>query len=138
MRIEQQKQIEFTERTREQRNLVSQHDQKIAKLRHDLKDIQSSGGRSADAVLSKMDQEHKMNKYLATENLPKQVKEAHAKVDDFSRVLHEPALNNAELHSLEQEISGLHDQVARLAEKRMEKSKYDIAIVLFCQDFWKR
>jgi intraflagellar transport protein 81 len=122
--MEQQKQIEITERTREQRSLVSQFDQTISKLRQNLKEIQSSGGRSADAVLSKMEQEHKMNKYLATENLPKQVMEAHSKVDDFSRVLHEPAMNDSELHALEMEITNMSEQVALLAEKRMERSKY--------------
>lgn len=126
--MEQQKQIEITERTREQRNLVSQFDNTIAKLRQNLKEIRSSGGRSADAVLTKMDQEHKMNKYLATENLPKQLMDAHSKMDDFSRVLHEPALNDTEIDVLEKDIKLMNDEVVILAEKRMERTKYEIAI----------
>lgn len=72
LRMEQQKQIDINERITEQRGLVSQLESHLVKLGQDLKDTQSTiGGRTAEAVLGKMEQEHKMNKYLATENLPK-------------------------------------------------------------------
>lgn len=64
--------MEITERTKEQRALIQQCDAKILKLRQSLKETQSAiGDKSSDVVLAKMEQEHKMNKYLATENLPK-------------------------------------------------------------------
>lgn len=45
------------------------------------------------------------------------------KVHDFSNVLHEPALSDSDLRSLETEIKLMNEEVARLAEKRMEKTR---------------
>lgn len=88
-----------------------------------------------------------MNKYLATENLPKVVKKLihlimhtfsenpdfilssqqydniQTKIKDLTKVLSEPALSDRDLKPLEAEIKALAEDNARLNEKKMEKQK---------------
>ncbi|KAJ3222648.1 Intraflagellar transport protein 81 [Clydaea vesicula] len=124
LRLAQNNQLEITDRIKEQKNLVQQGEQKILKLNQNLKEtLAALGGKSAELILSKMEQEHKMNKYLAMENLPKQIGEIQQKVDDYNRVLREPTLKDSDVKSLELEVKNLNDEIVKLAETRMEKSK---------------
>lgn len=71
LRLEQQKQIDLAEKIQEQRAASLAADTEIANLKKELKEVQALAGQSPEAVYEKMMQEHKMNKYLATENLVK-------------------------------------------------------------------
>ncbi|KAJ3287387.1 Intraflagellar transport protein 81, partial [Borealophlyctis nickersoniae] len=135
LRIEQQNEAQIAERIKEQRNQVAQADRKLAAAQQTLKDVRATISPSGpDVLFSKLDEDVKMNKYLATENLPKQIEDAKQHLRELTQVLSEPAMSDRDLRGLEGEIKELNEVIAKLAEKRLLKSTTgDDKLALFRQ-----
>ncbi|KAJ3112045.1 Intraflagellar transport protein 81 [Phlyctochytrium bullatum] len=81
-----------------------------------------------------MEEDCKMNKYLALENLPKAIEEAKQSIKDLNKVLGEPHLSEKDFSRLDNEIKELSDVTAKLAEKRLLKNNSgDDKLALFRQ-----
>lgn len=96
LRQEQYNETTTTERIKEQKNQVAQLEKKLQASQQALKDAQSSFSNAGpETLLSKLQEEAKMNKYLALENLPKNIEETKRQIRDFQknygRCLHERA-----------------------------------------------
>ncbi|KAI8622652.1 hypothetical protein BC830DRAFT_1162737 [Chytriomyces sp. MP71] len=135
LRVEQQLEATMAERIREQRNSVQTADKKYAEAQKQLKEVRNaitSGG--AEGLLAKMQEECKMNKYLATENLPKQIEETKQRIRDLKRVILEPPLKEADFDAMDEEVKMLNAETARLAEKKLLKANSgDDKLALFRQ-----
>ncbi|KAJ3385440.1 Intraflagellar transport protein 81 [Entophlyctis sp. JEL0112] len=135
LRVEQQTEATLVERIREQRNAVQAADKKYSaaqQLLKEAKNITISGG--AEALLAKMQEEFKMNKYLATENLPKSISEIKQKISDLKRVISEPPLREVDFEEMDAEIRTLNAETAKLAEQKLLKANSgDDKLALFRQ-----
>ncbi|KAI9334153.1 hypothetical protein BDR26DRAFT_840018 [Obelidium mucronatum] len=135
LRTEQQAESNLSERIREQRNAVQNADKKYAAAQQTLKEVRNtsmSGG--AEALLAKIQEECKMNKYLAKENLPKSMEETKQRIRDLKRVISEPPLREADFENMDNEIKELNAETAKLAEKKLLKSNSgDDKLALFRQ-----
>ncbi|KAJ3014255.1 UNVERIFIED_CONTAM: Intraflagellar transport protein 81 [Siphonaria sp. JEL0065] len=135
LRIEQQSEANLLERIREQRNAVQNADKKYAAAQQTLKEVRNtsmSGG--AEALLAKMQEECKMNKYLAKENLPKSMEETKQRIRDLKRVISEPPLREVDFDKMDNEIKELNNETAKLAEKKLLKANSgDDKLALFRQ-----
>ncbi|KAI9105390.1 hypothetical protein DFS34DRAFT_599192 [Phlyctochytrium arcticum] len=122
LRNEQQNSIHINERIKEQRHLISLADTRYSNALTALKDAKSAiASANPEALLQKLEEDSKMNQYLATENLPKQIEEARQAIRQLKKVLAEPALSDNDLVQQETEIRELNETVARLAEKKLAK-----------------
>ncbi|KAJ3252094.1 Intraflagellar transport protein 81 [Chytriomyces hyalinus] len=138
LRIEQQQEAALADRIREQRNAVQNAEKKYAASQQQLKEARStltSGG--AEGLLAKMQEECKMNKYLASDNLPKSIEETKQRIRDLKRVISEPPLRETDFEKMDEEIKELNAETARLAEKKLLKandnSSGDDKLALFRQ-----
>lgn len=116
LRLEQQKSLEITENKNLQRKLLGEYTSKIEKLGIELTDLQNSILNSND-FLGKVERDHKMNKYLSLENLPKQIKEIQQKLNDFNNVLN----GDSDLRPLETQVKTLNQEIYNLNEIKAEK-----------------
>ncbi|KAI9349273.1 hypothetical protein DFJ73DRAFT_789978 [Zopfochytrium polystomum] len=135
LRLEQQTEATVIERIREQRNLIATAEKKLSTAQQTLKDARTSLATAGpDALFAKMEEECKMNKYLATENLPKAIEDAKLKVRDLNKVILEPPLSESDFQRIEAEIKALNEETAKLAEKRLLKNNSgDDKLALFRQ-----
>ncbi|TPX60824.1 hypothetical protein PhCBS80983_g01510 [Powellomyces hirtus] len=135
LRLEQQNETEMAERIKEQRHQTLQAENRYTAALQELKDARSaiaSGG--PDALYIKMEEDNKMNKYLASENLPKQLDDAQQHLRELKKVLAEPAMGMQDLAALESQIRELNEGIAKLAEQRLAKTtKGDDKLALFRQ-----
>ncbi|KAJ3072165.1 Intraflagellar transport protein 81 [Podochytrium sp. JEL0797] len=123
LRMEQQADANISERIREQKAAVQNADKKYAAVQQVLKEARNtamSGG--AESLLAKMQEECKMNKYLATTNLPQTMNETKQRIRDLKRVINEPALREVDFENMDQEVKMLNEETVRLAEKKLLKA----------------
>ncbi|KAL2920089.1 hypothetical protein HK105_200155 [Polyrhizophydium stewartii] len=136
LRTEQQNEAMLAERIREQRSQVAQSDKKLNTSLQALKEAKASlAASSPDAFFAKMQEENRMNKFLAETNLPKVLEETRQKIRDLSSILAEPAMGEADLAAIEKEITEMNHVIAQLAERKMAKSNStgDANLALFRQ-----
>ncbi|KAJ3020677.1 Intraflagellar transport protein 81 [Thoreauomyces humboldtii] len=147
LRLEQHNEAQIAERIKEQKHQTLQAENRYTAVLQELKDAKSaiaSGG--PEALYAKMEEDNKMNRYLALENLPKactghglcryyaQIEEAQQHIRQLKKVLGEPALSPKELTELEAKINSLNESIAKLAEDRLAKTtKGDDKLALFRQ-----
>ncbi|KAI8590958.1 hypothetical protein BDZ88DRAFT_412911 [Geranomyces variabilis] len=135
LRLEQENETQMAERIKEQKNQTAQAENRYTAALQELKDARAaiaSGG--PDALYAKMEEDNKMNRYLCTENLPKQLEESKLHLRELKRVLAEPAMGMQDLGALESEIRQLNEDIAKLAEQRLAKTtKGDDKLALFRQ-----
>ncbi|KAI8825704.1 uncharacterized protein EV422DRAFT_563535 [Fimicolochytrium jonesii] len=135
LRVEQQEDYQIAERIKEQRSQIQQAESRLAQAQQELRDARNAGASGGpEALFAKMEEDNKMNKYLATENLPKQLEDARQHYQQLQKVLTEPTLGPHELGELESEIKNLNETIAKLAEQRLAKTtKGDDKLSLFRQ-----
>ncbi|KAJ3103095.1 Intraflagellar transport protein 81 [Phlyctochytrium planicorne] len=135
LRLEQQEEISISDRIREQKNAVLLAEKKYSMAQTELRDVRNTvSSAGPDALFAKMEEDCKMNKYLATENLPKAIEDAKQNIRDLNKVLNEPPLMESDFLRLDAEIKELSDVTAKLAEKRLIKNNSgDDKLALFRQ-----
>ncbi|KAI8916880.1 hypothetical protein BC831DRAFT_485830 [Entophlyctis helioformis] len=135
LRMEQQNEAALADRIRDQRLQVASADKKLNLALQALKDAKANlVSSSPDAFFAKMQEENKMNRFLAEDNLPKSVEETRQKLRDLGSILAEPAMSENDLATIEKEITETNQLIAQLAEKKMAKSNTsDANLALFRQ-----
>ncbi|KAI8852858.1 hypothetical protein BC829DRAFT_487295 [Chytridium lagenaria] len=118
LRLEQQEELSIAERIREQKSAVVLAEKKYAAAQQELREARNTlTVAGPDALFAKMEEDCKMNKYLALEESSKK-----------------PHLSPGEFARLDQEIKELSDVTAKLAEKRLIKNNSgDDKLALFRQ-----
>jgi hypothetical protein len=73
-----------------------------------------------DAVFSKMEEEHRMNRFLAAENVPKQISDLEAKHKGLQDILAKGTITEEEMKNMESEIQSLNEVNVQLTEQRLK------------------
>ncbi|KAI9017177.1 hypothetical protein BC832DRAFT_596490 [Gaertneriomyces semiglobifer] len=135
LRREQQNESSIAERIKDQRSQSQQAEINYNNALQALRDAKlATASAGPDVLFSKMEEDNRMNKYLATENLPKQIEEVRQQIRQRRRVITEPAISESDLRDLEAEIKQLNEEVARIAERKLTKtSGVDDKLALFRQ-----
>ncbi|KAI9209448.1 uncharacterized protein BJ171DRAFT_564624 [Polychytrium aggregatum] len=123
LRLEQKSEITISDKIKEQKSQIAIHEKKIQAMQQKLKEVQSLySGAGADVIFGKMQEETKMNKYLATENLPKGIEETKKQIAEVVQLMSHSVVSETDMRPLEAEIKELNEQIAKLAEKRLLKN----------------
>ncbi|KAI8905563.1 hypothetical protein EDD86DRAFT_211793 [Gorgonomyces haynaldii] len=135
LRLQQSKEMDLLERLREQRLQLQESDkraQKVSELLKEVKHIVSSS--TPESLFTKIEEENKMNRFLALETLPKRREAMVNKIKDLTFILSEPAMSEKDLAKIETEIANLNKSSAALAEEKMKQSASgDANLALFRQ-----
>ncbi|KAJ1341884.1 hypothetical protein BSLG_003537 [Batrachochytrium salamandrivorans] len=135
LRTEMKTEAEISDRIKEQRLQVTNADKNLSKALQELKETKANlVSSSPEAFFAKMQEENKMNRFLAEESLPKALEETRQKVTHLSSILAEPAMNESDLAAIEKEILESNHIIVQLAERKMAKSSTtDANLALFRQ-----
>ena len=124
LRSEQQRETELNDKIQDQKRQVSLADKKLNFTLQSLKDVKAMMASSTpEAFFSKMEEDNRMNRFLANENMPKMLEEAKNRVTDLKKILSQPAMTDRDLTALEDEINQTNLVIAQLAERKMSASK---------------
>jgi intraflagellar transport protein 81 len=121
LRAEQQKAQDLEVRLKDQKLQIQQVERKLQSTSQSLKVIQNGMVTATpDSVFSKMEEENRMNRFLAKENLPKQLKELEEKLKGLNSIAESNAISEEELKKMETEILALNEQNAQLSEQKLK------------------
>lgn len=123
LRLEQKLEMDLIDRTREQNAQVQRADLKLEKTKNALKDFKAIlASSSPDAFFTKMEEECRMNRYLAEETIPKQHESLQNRLKDLSLLYSESTISESEIVTLESELAQLNASTLVLAEKKLKLS----------------
>jgi intraflagellar transport protein 81 len=109
---------------KEQNEQLKIAEKKLIEVRKSLKQVQSANATSnADLLWQRMEEETKMNRFIATENLPKAINDKQKNIDNITRILTETSTSESDLQVSEMEIRDLNEAIAKLAEKKLTKNR---------------
>ncbi|XP_071950346.1 intraflagellar transport protein 81 homolog isoform X2 [Antedon mediterranea] len=134
-RLEQEKQAEQGQQKLEQRNQLHQSEQRYKRIQQQLRDLkQATVGSTPEGLIQKLDEENKVNAYLCQDKLPKEIENKRKACRDLEKVVHEPAMGQADLDDLYGQIKDLNSEINGLIEKRMMRNDpLDDKVSLFRQ-----
>lgn len=122
-RKEQEKEASLVQQKQEQKNQLHHAEQRLQRMKHQLKDLkQSTVGVSAGDLVKKLDEENKVNAYMCEEKLPKDVESLRKACRDLEKVVNEPAMGQADLEEIQSQIKAMNSEVNGLIEKRMMRN----------------
>ncbi|XP_033126976.1 intraflagellar transport protein 81 homolog [Anneissia japonica] len=134
-RLEQERQGQQAQQKLDQRNQLQQAEQRYKRIQQQLRDLkQSTVGSTPEGLIQKLDEENKVNAYLCQDKLPKEIENKRKACKDLERVVHEPAMGQADLDVLLGKIKNLNMEINGLIEKRMMRNDpLDDKVSLFRQ-----
>nr|XP_054771466.1 intraflagellar transport protein 81 homolog [Lytechinus pictus]XP_054771500.1 intraflagellar transport protein 81 homolog isoform X1 [Lytechinus pictus] len=119
-RKEQEREASLAQQRQEQKNQLHHAEQRLQRMKQQLKDLkQSTVGVSADDLVKKLDEENKVNAYMCEEKLPKDLENLRKACQDLERVVNEPAMGQGDLEEIQNQIKAVNSEVNGLIEKRM-------------------
>ncbi|XP_063967113.1 intraflagellar transport protein 81 homolog [Lytechinus pictus] len=119
-RKEQEREASLAQQRQEQKNQLHHAEQRLQRMKQQLKDLkQSTVGVSADDLVKKLDEENKVNAYMCEEKLPKDLENLRKACQDLERVVNEPAMGQGDLEEIQNQIKAVNAEVNGLIEKRM-------------------
>ncbi|XP_071480218.1 intraflagellar transport protein 81 homolog, partial [Diadema antillarum] len=122
-RKEQERETALTQQKQEQKNQLHHAEQRLQRMKHQLKDLkQSTVGVSAEDLVKKLEEENKVNAYMCEEKLPKDLETLKKACQDLERVVNEPAMGQGDLEEIQNQIKAMNSEVNGLIEKRMMHS----------------
>jgi intraflagellar transport protein 81 len=133
LRRDQEEEDALVEREREQETMMkdvqANHRGILGKL-EEMRQEQAKSG--VQGVVEKLGEETSVNRFLATEKLPKEIAEKEERLRNMRSVLNEYAMSDNDLNRLRSTVRGLEDDVAVLKQKEMDKmSSGDSQIAAF-------
>ncbi|VDL58331.1 unnamed protein product [Hymenolepis diminuta] len=111
LRVERERKAKIAQQLQQQRIMVSGHrnlEDKVVELRQQSNEFQRrSADCNAENLLSRLEEEVKINQYLASEKQPKEINEAKAYLEDLTRIANQPALTYSYLSQLNQKVTSI-------------------------------
>lgn len=134
-RQEQIKDVDLQDKISEQKSLLLGAERKLEMITLTLKQVKENlSSSSAENVFLKIEEECRMNKFLATENLPKSIQVATTRLKDLKEIIKKNGLSDVEIGKIDKEISEANQLNSQLAEKTLKSSKTsDANLALFRQ-----
>ncbi|XP_076807172.1 intraflagellar transport protein 81 homolog [Clavelina lepadiformis] len=119
IRREKERGEDLQGKIQQQRRLMQSAEQRLQRLRQQVTEMKQGGADSSPkALIGRMEEDNRLNRYLADEKLPKEIEACRKMVRDLQKVSMEP-LTQSDLERIEGDISDSTGRVNRLIEKRM-------------------
>ncbi|XP_037537184.1 intraflagellar transport protein 81 homolog isoform X2 [Nematolebias whitei] len=123
LRVEKEKEESLTHQKKEQKNQLFQAEQRLLRLQQQLKDLrQAAADANPESLMKRLEEKIKINSYMVSEKLPKELEGMRCTVQYLQKVSSEPAMGHADLQELEDKIRGVDSQINHLIEKRMMRN----------------
>uniref|UniRef100_A0A3Q3X3K2 Intraflagellar transport protein 81 homolog n=1 Tax=Mola mola TaxID=94237 RepID=A0A3Q3X3K2_MOLML len=123
LRVEKETEEALTHQKQEQRNQLFQAEQRLQRSQQQLKDLQQAAAdASPESLMNRLEEEIKINSYMVSEKLPKELEGMRRTVQFLQKIAAEPAMGQADLQELEDKIKEVDSQINHLIEKRMMRS----------------
>lgn len=124
LRVEKEREEALTHQKQEQKNQLFQAEQRLLRSEQQLKDLrQAAADANPESLMKRLEEEIKINSYMVSEKLPKELEGMRRTVQFLQKVASEPAMGQADLQELEDKIKEADSQINQLIEKRM--MRYD-------------
>ncbi|XP_041642411.1 intraflagellar transport protein 81 homolog [Cheilinus undulatus] len=123
LRVEKEREESLTHQKQEQKNQLFQAEQRLQRSQQQLKDLrQAAADANPESLMKRLEEEIKINSYMVTEKLPKDLQGMRHTVQFLQKVASEPAMGQADIQELEDQIKGVDSQINHLIEKRMMRN----------------
>ncbi|XP_056144491.1 intraflagellar transport protein 81 homolog [Lampris incognitus] len=135
LRVEKEREESLAQQKQEQKNQLFQAEQRLQRSRQQLNDLRKAAAdASPESLMKRLEEEVKINTYMVTEKLPKELDSKRRMVQFLQKVVSKPAMGQAELQELEDNIKEVNTQINQLSEKRMMRNDpMDDKLTLFRQ-----
>ncbi|XP_034452276.1 intraflagellar transport protein 81 homolog [Hippoglossus hippoglossus] len=135
LRVENEREESLTHQKLEQKNQLFQTEQRLQRSQQQLKDLQQAAAdANPESLMKRLEEEIKINSYMVSEKLPKELERMRHTVQYLQKVASEPAMGQADLQELEDKIKDVDSQINQLIEKRMMRNDpMDDKLTLFRQ-----
>ncbi|KAG8011673.1 Intraflagellar transport protein 81-like protein [Nibea albiflora] len=123
LRVEKEREDSLTHQKQEQKNQLFQAEQRLQRLQQQLKDLrQAAADANPESLMKRLEEEIKINSYMVSEKLPKELEGMRRTVQFLHKIASEPAMGQADLQELEDKIKEVDSQINQLIEKRMMRN----------------
>ncbi|XP_033935523.1 intraflagellar transport protein 81 homolog, partial [Pseudochaenichthys georgianus] len=123
LRVEKEREESLTHQKQEQKNQLFQAEQRLQRAKQQLKDLrQAAADANPESLMKRLEEEIKINSYMVSEKLPKELEAMRRSVQYLQKISSEPAMGQANLQELEDKIKEADSQINQLIEKRMMRS----------------
>ncbi|KAK2837703.1 hypothetical protein Q5P01_014915 [Channa striata] len=123
LRVEKEREESLSHQKQEQKNQLFQAEQRLQRSQQQLKDLQKAAAdANPESLIKRLEEEIKINSYMVSEKLPKELEGMRRTVQYLQKVASEPAMGQSDLHELEDKIKEVDSQINQLIEKRMMRN----------------
>nr|CDS28389.2 intraflagellar transport protein 81 [Hymenolepis microstoma] len=135
LRVEREREAKIAHQLQEQRIMMQNLEDKMIEIRQQSNDLQRrSADYNVEKLLGRLEEEVKINQFLATEKQPKEIAETKIYLDDLTRVASHPALTSTYLNQLNQKFCETQEEIGRLIGKHMiENDPFEDKSMIFRQ-----
>ncbi|XP_070689853.1 intraflagellar transport protein 81 homolog [Pempheris klunzingeri] len=123
LRVEKEREESLGHQKQEQKNQLFQAEQRLQRSQQQLKDLrQAATDANPETLMKRLEEEIKINSYMVSEKLPKELEGMRRTVQYLQKIASEPAMGQADLQELEDKIKEVDSQINQLIEKRMMRN----------------
>ncbi|CAG02472.1 unnamed protein product, partial [Tetraodon nigroviridis] len=100
-----------------------QAEQRLQRSQRQLKDLQQAAAdASPESLMKKLEEENKINSYMVSEKLPKELEAMRRRVQYLQKMAAEPAMGQADVQELEDKIKEVDLQINQMIDRRMMRN----------------
>ncbi|CAG5919605.1 unnamed protein product [Menidia menidia] len=138
LRVEKEREESLNHQKQEQKNQLFQAEQRLLRSQQQLKDLRQAAADanperqvisskfrkplSVVGLFKRLEEEIKINSYMVSEKLPKELEGMRSSVEYLQKVVSEPAMGQADVRELEDRIKEVDSQINQLIEKKMMRN----------------
>uniref|UniRef100_A0A671WZF3 Intraflagellar transport protein 81 homolog n=1 Tax=Sparus aurata TaxID=8175 RepID=A0A671WZF3_SPAAU len=123
LRVEKEREESLTQQKQEQKNQLFQAEQRLQRSQQQLKDLRlAAADANPESLMKRLEEEIKINSYMVSEKLPKELESMRRTVQNLQKIASEPAMGQADIQELQGKIKEVMSQMNQLVDKRMMRN----------------